>query len=275
MNTAIEQQPHPRQPRSYFNDPPTRQPNGPAYTFGNGDGDEPPRVRPAVADLAAAMSMLIPALSRFLEESQVAHDESQSLAKATLEELRRQSAEFSKVHLSFAALAAAAADTRRETAELRREQDALASTVTQLGTDVQLVGENQQKWTEDFVARHAADPLLAGYTVLLGNLWQQAASGDPALRPCFAGFADDVVRFLDTMNIELIRPAQGERLDPHRHQPISTVSSDDSEKHGCVAVTYQPGLCRGLRIIQRARVAVFTHKSPTPTQTQCSERNKP
>ena len=275
MNTAIEQQPHPRQPRTHFIAPPTRPPIDPAYCFGNGDDDEPPHVRPAVAALTAAMSMLVSALSRFLEESQAGHDESQSLAKATLEELRRQSAELSKVHISFVALVAAAADTRREVAEIRREQDALAGTVTQLGADVQLVCENQQQWTEDFIARRVADPVLVGYAVLLGNLWQQAASCDPALRPCFTAFADDVVRFLDTMNIELIRPAQGDRLDPHRHQPLSTVPTEDSGKHGCVAATYQPGLCRGPRIIQRARVAVFTHKPPTQIPTQCSERNTP
>jgi molecular chaperone GrpE (heat shock protein) len=275
MNTAIEQQPQPRQPRTHFIAPHSRPPNGPAYTFGSGGGDEPPNVRSVVAELTFAMSVLVPALSRFLEESQAAHAGSQSLTKVTLGELRQQSAEFSKIHLSFSALAAAAADTRREVAELRREQDALAGTVTQLDTDVQLVGENQQKWTEEFIARHAADPQLAGYTVLLGNLWQQAASCDPALRPCFTAFADDVVRFLDSMNIELIRPAQGDRLDPHRHQPLSTVPTEDSGKHGCVAATYQPGLGRGPRIIQRARVAVFTHNPSAQTQTQCSERNTP
>ena len=80
MNTSIEH-PQPRQPRSHFNDPPSRPLNGPAYTFGNGDGDEPPHVRPGVADLTAAMSMLVPALSRFLEEQQVITLEGARLAQ--------------------------------------------------------------------------------------------------------------------------------------------------------------------------------------------------
>lgn len=274
MNTPIEH-PQPRQPRSYFNDPPSRPSNVPAYSFGNGNGDGPPRARPAVEEFTGALRAVAPALNRLIEEQQVAHGGSQELARATLEELRRQPAEFGKVHLSLTALAAAVAETRHEIADLRRDSDSMAGALNQLATDVQLVRETQEKWTEEFVARHATDPFLAGYAVLLGNLWEQARVADPALRPCLEMFADDVVRFLDTMNIELIRPAQGDRLDPHRHQPLSAVATEDSEKHGRVAATYQPGLCCGPRIIQRARVAVFTHKPSTQTQTQCSERNTP
>ncbi len=81
-----------------------------------------------------------------------------------------------------------------------------------------------------------------------------------------SALAESIERFLDSEDIKILRPEPGDKFQPREHQPIMKSPTIQSEMNGRVAKTYQPGLSENGRIIQHARVAVFTFKEEPQTQ---------
>ena len=61
-------------------------------------------------------------------------------------------------------------------------------------------------------------------------------------------------RILESENVAVIEPEPGEEVDPHRHEVMMRVDSDQPE--GAVADVYQPGYEMGERVIRAAQVTV-------------------
>lgn len=214
-------------------------------------------------NLGPAMEMLVTAFGRFFCDLQLELLREQSYRAKILQEMRRHAEALETVQASSATSDSALVELRRELAQLRQHNVTARELMSQIAADVQLVREFQEKWTEEFISRRVADPLLAGYATALGNLWRQDDSLTDEQRQPLNAIADDMVRFLDALGINLIRPASGDKFDPHRHQPLRTLDTDDPTLHGGVAATFHPGLRRSQRVIQPARVSVFTFKSST------------
>lgn len=258
MNPPFEQLQ--RQPQTATAGPPRRPPIGTDSPPGAGEEEDPPPPSQAVTELTGALKSLIPVLCQHLERAHCAQVEIETVARGALQEGRRQTKEMGKVSTGVAAIGSTIADLHRALAEHRRA-DAANELLSQIAGEVQLIREVQEKWNEEFINRTVADPLLAGYATVLGNLWVQSESLAGEQRQSLEVIAEDVVRFLDAMGVNLIRPSLGERLDPHRHQPIHAQEIPDFALHGCVAAIFFPGLCRGKRVILLARVSVYTCKS--------------
>lgn len=72
---------------------------------------------------------------------------------------------------------------------------------------------------------------------------------------------NDLDRLLDAEEVEQIAPSPGDEVDPHHHEVMMRVSSD--QPSGTIAEVFQPGYRHGDTVIQEAQVTVSTGSDET------------
>lgn len=163
---------------------------------------------------------------------------------------------------------------------LRKQQNRLTSILLGLSKESDTQGHNIEQirllndglvrkvedLSQEFIQEHVEAPLYKEYAKIYGSILTleplMKASGQDDL----ISLANSIERFLDSEGIKIIRPKPGDQFEPRQHQPIKKSNTDQSSMSGRIAKTYLPGLGQNGRIIQHARVAVFTFKEKSQTQ---------
>lgn len=104
-------------------------------------------------------------------------------------------------------------------------------------------GQLLPEWTD----RHILQPLLLRLVDFMGH------NGDlPELK-----------RLLDEEDAVVVLPEAGEHFDPHRHEPIQVVPTEDPALDRRILRTFTAGLVHRNRCVRRARVEVYRHNQTT------------
>lgn len=150
-------------------------------------------------------------------------------------------------------------DAIRATAQ---RQDAIDHNLEQTRRLAENLDRRMERLTDDFIDRHVTEPLFKHFAGLLSSLRSLASAPQPPPQEDINSLADGIERLLDDHGLTITQPAEGDALDPHVHQPVQMRLTDNSALHGRIAGNFQSGLRNAHRIIQPARVAVFTCSKP-------------
>jgi molecular chaperone GrpE (heat shock protein) len=136
---------------------------------------------------------------------------------------------------------------------------------------VRLLAENldrkMEQLTGEFIERHVTLPLFKHLAALWFSLRSLLNEPHRLSTDEVQSLADEIERLLDHHGLLVVLPSEGQPLDPHAHQPVQTHPTDNPALHGCIAGSFQPGLRNAQRVLQAARVAVFTCTQPQPKET--------
>ena len=105
-------------------------------------------------------------------------------------------------------------------------------------------------------------PIIDGFEHAL------AAHREPAYENYRKGFELIYKQLLDNLaklGVERIEPL-GQRFDPHLHQAMDRVETDEAED-GTILQVYQPGYVFHGRVLRPAMVRVAVHATPASKQT--------
>ena len=128
-----------------------------------------------------------------------------------------------------------------------------------------------EQLTDDFIEHHVTDPLFKEFTRIYGSLCSIESDGKFSVGDEVKALAEGVARFLESHGIKIIQPEEGEIFDPRQHQPIKSRDTTDRKSNGRIACTYHVGLSGKGRIIQPARVKVFTFNKEESHKNQTYE----
>lgn len=120
--------------------------------------------------------------------------------------------------------------------------------------------EDSKRYTARFV--EALIPIIDGFEHAL------AAHREPAYENYRKGFELIYKQFLDNLaklGVERIEPL-GQRFDPHMHQAMDRVETDEAED-GTILQVYQAGYVFHGRVLRPAMVRVAVHGTPASKQT--------
>jgi molecular chaperone GrpE (heat shock protein) len=150
--------------------------------------------------------------------------------------------------------------------QLNKAVGMLAHNTEQLRLQGDGLARNFEKLSQEFILRQVMDPFFVAFARLYEATYALTGReplGDPDLQLLL----NRIRSCLEDNGIELIHPDDGEPLDPRKHQPVKQISSPDAGSHARIATTFNVGLAQGQRVIQPARVGVFTFAGPTPVNT--------
>lgn len=121
-------------------------------------------------------------------------------------------------------------------------------------------GEDSKRYTARVI--ETLIPIVDGFEHAL------AAHNDPAYANYRKGFEIIYKQLIDNLaklGVERIDPT-GQRFDPHLHQAVDRVETDQAED-GTILQVYQPGYVFHGRVLRPAMVRVAVHATPASKQT--------
>jgi molecular chaperone GrpE (heat shock protein) len=247
--------------RAQLEDAPSRRANdGRAGADGNGEGA-----------LATLLEAAVGAVMEQLRESKAGH----AGLTAQMETIARTTASNADLlaanSQAIARLQTAMTDKTRDSAlppaelarveaqlgQLNRANNAHAHNLDQLRLQAEGLARSFEKLSPEVIQRQVMDPLFVGFARVYEAVYALTGREDSSsddLQPILSRIRS----FLEDYNIELIHPDDGEPVDPRRHQPAKQFPTPDAGLHARIATTFNVGLAHGTRVIQPARVGVFT-----------------
>lgn len=141
-------------------------------------------------------------------------------------------------------------------AHLTQVNGANAHNLEQVRLQAEGLARNFEKLSQEVLLREVKDPFFVAFARLYEAVYTLSSrqNGSDDLQ----SILNRIRNFMEDYNVELIHPDDGERVDPRRHQPVKQLPSPDASRHGHIASTFNVGLAQGPRVIQPARVEVFT-----------------
>jgi len=109
--------------------------------------------------------------------------------------------------------------------------------------------QERERATEDLVER-----LLDVRDNLVRALDQDADADDGAIRDGVETTLSQFDRVLDDENVDIVEPEPGEEVDPHTHEVLMRVDSDQPE--GTIDEVHRPGYVMAEKVLQTAQVTV-------------------
>jgi molecular chaperone GrpE len=151
-------------------------------------------------------------------------------------------------------LAESVADLEARVAELEAALDDARSKLTRKQADFQNYKKRMKKKQEQVEAR-ATEDLVERLVPVRDNLVRALDQEEGAdIRPGVESTLAELDRVLDGENVSPIEPQQGDDVDPHRHEVMLRVDSEQPE--GTVVDLYQPGYEMAEKVIRPAQVTV-------------------
>ena len=113
---------------------------------------------------------------------------------------------------------------------------------------------------------------LIGLTDVMENALQhsQNAADINALKKGFEMVVQEFTRFLKSEGAEPLKTV-GEPFDPHRHEAVAQIETEDAEKNDTVVEELQKGYMVNGRLMRAARVKVAKFKSKETEETKEKE----
>lgn len=143
--------------------------------------------------------------------------------------------------------------------EARSEVEELTSRLKRTHADF----ENYKKRIErrrNEAEREATRRLVDRLVDLRDNLQRAVSIDEQTAEDLIEGVKlslNDLDRLLDAEDVELVTPELGDEVDPHRHEVMLRVASDEHPE-GTIAEVFEPGYLHGDRVLREAQVAVST-----------------
>jgi molecular chaperone GrpE len=151
-------------------------------------------------------------------------------------------------------LAESVADLEARVVELEAALDDARSKLTRKQADFQNYKKRMKKKQEQVEAR-ATEDLVERLVPVRDNLVRALDQEEGAdIRPGVESTLAELDRVLDGENVSPIEPQQGDDVDPHRHEVMLRVDSEQPE--GTVVDLYQPGYEMAEKVIRPAQVTV-------------------
>jgi molecular chaperone GrpE len=143
--------------------------------------------------------------------------------------------------------------------ELEAENEELQSKLARKQADFQNYKKRTKKKQEQLKAR-ATEDLVERLVPVRDNLVRALDQEEGVdIRPGVESTLQELDRVLDGENVTVIEPSPGDEVDPHRHEVMMRVDSDQPE--GTVVDRYQPGYEMGDKVLRAAQVTVSTGES--------------
>jgi molecular chaperone GrpE len=166
------------------------------------------------------------------------------------------------------AVAADSAAADAEVARLSGDLQDLRQTLLRRQADFDNYRKRIEKERSDDSKRYTARFIEALIPIVDGFEHALAAHNDPAYENYRKGFELIYKQLLDNLaklGVERIEPL-GQRFDPHMHQAMDRVETDEAED-GTILQVYQPGYVYHGRVLRPAMVRVAVHATPASKQT--------
>ena len=144
-------------------------------------------------------------------------------------------------------------------ARLLQHQETHTHNLEQVRLKTESLDRKMEVLSSDFIDREVTEPLFKEMASIYEALLYRTNT------PETQAVAQSISRFLEDHGLRLIHPAQGEPFNPREHQCLSQQASEDHALHGRIASVYRLGLSSQLRVLQAARVEVFTCKPSVQT----------
>lgn len=163
-----------------------------------------------------------------------------------------------------AAIRAFCRDQAEELTAARDEVEDLTSRLKRARADFENYKKRVERRREELraeVSRRLIERIIDVRT----DLRRAVASDDQALEDLVEGVKltlREIDRLLDAEDVAEITPEVGDEVDPHRHEVMVRVPSDQPEGH--VAEVFEPGYRHGEHVLRAAQVSV----SQGPPQTE-------
>ncbi|WP_372911858.1 nucleotide exchange factor GrpE [Salinigranum sp.] len=146
------------------------------------------------------------------------------------------------------------ADLEARVAELEAALDDARSKLARKQADFQNYKKRMKKKQEQVEAR-ATEDLVERLVPVRDNLVRALDQEERTdIRPGVESTLAELDRVLDGENVSPIEPQQGDDVDPHRHEVMLRVDSEQPE--GTVVDLYQPGYEMAEKVIRPAQVTV-------------------
>ena len=129
--------------------------------------------------------------------------------------------------------------------------------------DYQNLQKQNAKEKEEF-ARYVKGNLIVEFIPIYENLKSAVEHADEDSHDNWLKGVEYVIKQFEDMlannGVSVINPI-GEEFDPHEHEAIEKEETDDNDKNNKVAKVLKQGYKMGGKVIQAARVAVYSYKS--------------
>jgi molecular chaperone GrpE (heat shock protein) len=170
--------------------------------------------------------------------------------------------------------------------QLQHQSDNIAQQWCQLqeyGKAVECCRQETAKILNHELERHALNPAIETVVQLydeiislknLAGRLKHEAKDCPSIVPFLrslqisADIAEDKLAYL---GIERLTPAEGDELDPLKHNACHAVQTNSKELHGKVSQLLSPGLIYRSKVLRQARVSVFRYSNDKNIETQKGE----
>lgn len=151
-------------------------------------------------------------------------------------------------------LAGEVAELEGRVAELEAALDEARSKLTRKQADFQNYKKRTKKKQEQIKAR-ATEDLVERLVPVRDNLLRALDQEEGAdIRPGVESTLAELDHVLDGENVTVIEPDAGDEVDPHRHEVMLRVDSDQPD--GTVVDLYQPGYEMAEKVLRPAQVTV-------------------
>jgi molecular chaperone GrpE (heat shock protein) len=221
----------------------------------------------AVRFVEGVADMLIeagPSLQRLQEIKRIERQQQMEMhqrLEATLARVQDQIQQgFQRIAAIEAALLPVSRESTRTVEQLARisqQLGAITFNLDQIRTLDEKLAQKQQELVDDFIERRVTDHLLKEFQNIKYALGRYCKESNGTLREDVSATATAIGDFLSESGLKEIDPEVGAPFDPKEHYPARVVPCSDARMHGTISEIFTPGLSRGNRVIQQARVAVF------------------
>ena len=159
---------------------------------------------------------------------------------------------------------------KEELERLRKEAEAAKEQVLRTLADVDNTKKRLAREKEEF-AKYAAETLIRELLPVVDSLDQALVAGGKPSNPQAVVQGVQLIRrqllgLLDKEGIKRI-PTVGERFDPHQHEAVAQVETDDHTADGAIIEEVQVGYTMHGKVIRPALVKVARHQADSRQQT--------
>lgn len=154
-----------------------------------------------------------------------------------------------------------ASEVRNRIDTLTKERDEAASRVSELDEKLKRTQADFQNYKkrakkrQQSIQDRATEDLVERLVPVRDNLRRALDQDDDAdIRGGVESTLTELDRVLEEENVEAIEPTPGEEVDPHRHEVLMRVESEQPAES--IAESYRPGYQMGEKVIREAQVTV-------------------
>jgi hypothetical protein len=140
---------------------------------------------------------------------------------------------------------------------------AVEQNLAQMRVQIGRVGDRVGELSDEFIERHVREPLLIG----IGALYNEARrDGENGIGGRVAEILMERIReLLALYDARVIEPGEGAEFNPHEHQPVRRIATWRRDLDRRIACVDWAGFGRNGRVLQQARVALFSREGTRHT----------